>query len=110
MITDAAITPLIDEDNQPQVRCRHVGVHRPHPYCNGQCPGQPCDHETLCCHEHSRDTARGLHAPLGARTSTTRHQNTAAPVEYAMVRGKSSSRRGAPNAATVAESADWQLL
>ncbi len=51
-ITNAPVPARPDEDTQPQVRCRYLGVHRPHPYCNGQCPGQPCDHENLCCGEH----------------------------------------------------------
>lgn len=46
MITNAPASALPDEDTRPQVRCRYLGVHRPHPYCNGQCPGQLCDHET----------------------------------------------------------------
>lgn len=44
---------LTDDQTQPVVRCRYLGVHGPHPHCNGQCPGQLCDHEKLCCREHN---------------------------------------------------------
>jgi hypothetical protein len=42
-------------------RCRVVGVHRAHRNRGGVCPGQPCEHDRMCCASH------GVHSmpPVG---------------------------------------------